>query len=57
MVVSSWITVGAFAWFCASLVVGVLASRVGALATPDGTLFIKYLADAAGLTGGAESSR
>jgi hypothetical protein len=57
MVVSSWITVGVFAWFCASLVAGVLASRVGALATPDGTLFIKYLADAAGLAGGAEPSR
>jgi hypothetical protein len=57
MVVSSWITVGALAWFYASLVAGVLASRVGALATPDGTLFIKYLADAAGLPAGAESSR
>jgi len=49
--------VGVFAWFCASLVAGVLASRVGAIATPDGTLFIKYLADAAGLAGGAEPSR
>ena len=54
---SSWITVGVFAWFCASFVAGVLASRVGALATPDGTLFIKYLTDAAGLAGGAESGR
>jgi hypothetical protein len=35
-----WIPIGTWAWLCASLGVGVFASRVAALATPDGTLLM-----------------
>lgn len=40
MTVWPWISVGALAWFGASLAAGVFASRIAALATPDGTFLM-----------------